>query len=182
MSTTGITYSGRVVLTRYKNGKKIGTRVMHNNGTFTLFRYLCKCLSRTNTVNENEKPFSVDLCYYNNNDDGKLVSLLVSGNKPIWSDSTVQYLAENNSNSCFVEYTFYLASGNINSASVNGGIPEGTKLVYVLRDRNDTSDTNDGEVLATVVDDSFDAKTLHISTNEVWVIKWRMTLQDAQGE
>lgn len=180
MSTTGISYSGRVVLTKYKNGNKIGTRIMHNNGTFLLFRYLCRCLSRTNTVYEDEKPFSIDLCYYDTNHE--LVSLLVAGNKPIWNDSSVQYIGDDGDTSCYVEYTFYIASGNINTGAVSSTeVTNETKLVYVLRDRAGSNQV-DGSVLATVQDDSFSAKALSINTNEMWVVKWRLTIQDAQGE
>ena len=183
MSETGIKYSGRVVLTKYRNGKKIGTRMMHNNGTFLLFRYLCRCLSRTDSVENREKPFSLDLCYYDNNN--TLISLLVSGIKPVWADSTVQYTDESGNSSCYVEYTFYVSSGNINSGAVgsiqSGQEQNGVPLVYVLRD--ETGDLSiDGNVLATVKEDDFDARTLTISTNEVWAVKWRMTLQNAQGE
>lgn len=181
MSTTGISYSGRVVLTKYKNGKKIGTRIMHNNGTFLLFRYLCRCLSRTNTVYEDEKPFSIDLCYYDTNQE--LVSLLVVGNKPIWNDSSIQYMSDDGDTSCYVEYTFYIASGNINTSAVGSTeMPNNAKLVYVLRDRSGGSNQVDGSVLATVEDESFNAGALAISTNEMWVVKWRLTIQDAQGE
>ena len=108
--------------------------------------------------------------------------MLVAGNKPIWTDSNVQYINDEGDTSCYVEYTFYIANGNIDTGAISSKeMPNNAKLVYVLRDRAGSNQA-DGSVLATVEDESFNAGALAISTNEMWVVKWRLTIQDAQGE
>lgn len=167
-----ISYSGQIVLKKYRNGKLYKTLKYRNNGTFALFNYICRCLSGKHINDQNGKPYVLDIGY--RDEGGEFVSLLVSTNKPIWADSTVQSSNQSAGDpSCYVDYTFFVYSPNVDYSAVSTA--HGT-IEYALRGY-DAQTPFSGDILATVTTD-VGATSLVISTNEVWNIIWRLTVQD----
>lgn len=198
MESTNIEYKGNVRISKYRKGRLIKRKTLHNAGTWNLFNLLCTSLDRNQEVQPYEKPTYLDLMYapVGNDEVSSLSSILASSlpfistryidtsNPGESSQSIGGTLAEQGSTSeppisSYITFRSLITLANYNeSANPKNESP----LFFVLKSGN-SSGESDSTILAIVpyVNENGNAITcskFSIADDEVYIVDWTLTLSN----
>lgn len=159
MENTNISYSGKVTVKKYHNGKLIKTFHIKNNGTAALFNLICNFLAGSSSTSYTASPL-IDVC--SRTTSGSFTSVLNSlprSSTPVVQEATLE------TDNATLTYSFNLYNTNLTSISGTGNV------YFVLRNGNNASST----ILA-YIDTKIPLNSFRISSNEVWVISWDLMI------
>lgn len=164
-----IGYQGSVTIIKKLNGKYIGTKHYHNNGTRWLFDYLCNYLWNGNVNNNgdpdmNGVPFYLDVIGV---EDGKSKGSLLTAPVYTYQAEGIRQVATE-SQYPYIQKKFYLGYNNFKSTPGFSDVP----LYMVLL--HSSGDTNYLATIPLVDKDKTPLTTYDIKEGESHEIYWKM--------
>lgn len=206
MESTNIGYKGNVRISKYRKGRLIKRKTLHNAGTWNLFNLLCTSLDRNQEVQPYEKPTYLDImCARDKNNNpiniedatiGSLHSILASSlpfistqyidtSNPEESSQSVggtfatQDSTSGSPISSYITFRSLVTLANYNeSANPDNASP----LFFVLKSGNSAGESN-STILAVVPYVDEDGKLItcenfSIADDEVYIVDWTLTLSN----
>lgn len=158
-----IEYQGSVTIVKKLNGKYIGTKHYHNNGTRWLFDYLCKYLW-DGEVDDRGVPFYLDVIGVK---DGKSKGSLLTAPVYTYQAEGIRQVATE-SQYPYIQKKFYLGYNNFKSTPGFSG----ASLYMVLL--HSSGDTNYLATIPLVDKDKTPLTTYDIKEGESHEIYWKM--------